>query len=63
MKNKVKVDSRYCPSCGFEVQQKLIEFSRFNYECPRCDTYRLSDFVIGFTSENVLTVIENKEAS
>lgn len=39
-----KIEFRKCPGCGYAIHQELIDASRFNYKCPRCDLYHLSQF-------------------
>jgi endogenous inhibitor of DNA gyrase (YacG/DUF329 family) len=36
---------RKCPGCGYLTGQVCIEFARFNINCPRCEKYKLNDFI------------------
>lgn len=36
--------NRVCPSCCHMVSQLEVELSRFDYECPQCGKFKLSEF-------------------
>lgn len=46
LKLPVAVTHRICPSsnCGYLIHQRLVDYARFNFECPRCKEYNLNDF-------------------
>lgn len=40
------VTHRICPSskCGYLMPQMMVDMARFNFKCPKCKDYNLSDF-------------------
>ena len=40
------VTHRICPSskCGYLTSQRMVDSARFNFKCPKCKDYNLSDF-------------------
>lgn len=30
--------------CGYLIPQVMVDSARFNFKCPRCKDYNLSDF-------------------
>lgn len=42
----VAVTHRVCPSskCGYLMPHMLVDRARFNFKCPKCKEYNLSDF-------------------
>ena len=39
------VEFRMCPGCRFVQSQRAIVRLRFDFPCPRCEEYKLSQFV------------------
>jgi len=35
---------RCCPGCGYLMDQLLVDMARINFDCFRCDGYKLSEF-------------------
>lgn len=36
---------RYCPACIRTVHQSHVESARFDFNCPSCGKYKLSEFL------------------
>ncbi len=34
----------YCPNCKFIITNEEYIYARFDYECPRCEQKRFSEF-------------------
>lgn len=43
--NKGQVTARFCPGCGYEKPQLLVDMARLNFDCPRCGKHKLSEFL------------------
>ena len=41
----VKDSHRSCPGCEFVISQLGFELSAHDYLCPRCEVYKISEFV------------------
>lgn len=49
MGREKKESDRVCPGCGYLITAMHARRSRFDYTCPRCRKYTLSEFVIAQT--------------
>ena len=40
-----RIESRFCPHCGLQVQQSTLDKLTDDFYCPNCREERVSDFV------------------
>jgi hypothetical protein len=45
MNDSIDIKFKKCPGCHYMLTQMQIDQSRFDYLCPRCEDYKISEFV------------------
>lgn len=55
-----KVIARHCPGCGFVESQLGAELMSYNFSCPRCDDFKVSDFMPLYNGDNGTIDLEPK---
>lgn len=57
------IEYRRCPECGFLLTKQQWDLARFDYPCPMCEEFTITQFLPHFITENVSTTVESTEDS